>query len=206
MQPADAIEDAISATLEVYNHWKNSYGLFIGDCIANNESLPPRIQSWYILLASHWHLAIILLADLIEKMDDLNMTANRDIRRTTDFAQTLRLRSVYSVSDLGRCSRFGEDLSFSKSNDFHHAVNKAPLLTEPWTVILVRAFAHAGEVLVKLVLSRRGAGYLMDAINLAEARSRLDDCIEALWLLSRKSDMALSAAKILQEIVDQIMI
>jgi hypothetical protein len=204
--PPEEIERAIAATLEVYNHWKTTYGLFIGDCVRSHESLPPRIQSWYILLASHWHLAILLLADLVEKMDDLNMTmqANRTTRQTTEFAQTLRLHSVYAVSDLGRCSRLSdEEHSFSQSPDFHHAVNKAALLTEPWTVVLVRAFAHAGEVLVELVQSRRGTGFFMDAVNLAEARSRLDDCIEALWLLGRKSDMALSAAKILQAAVDQ---
>ncbi|EXJ76640.1 uncharacterized protein A1O5_01148 [Cladophialophora psammophila CBS 110553] len=204
--PPDAIENAIASTLEVYNHWNNTYGRFITDCVANHESLPARIQSWYILLASHWHLAILILADLIEKLDDSNMTlpANRTARQTTEFSAALRFRSVYAVSDLGRCARFSnEDLSFSQSPDFHHAVNKAALLTEPWTVVLVRSFAHAGEVLVKLVLSRREPGLFMDTNHLAEARSRLNDCIEALWLLGRKSDMALSAAKILQEAVNQ---
>jgi hypothetical protein len=206
--PAETIEIAITAALEVYNHWKNTYGLFIEDCVANHEMLETRIQSWYILVASHWNLAIILFADLLEKLDDLNMSvpANRAARQTTDFAQTLRLRAVYVQSDFGRCSRWTEDLSFAKSPDFHHAVNKAALLTEPWTVVLVRAFALSGETLVKLVMSRRGAGFLMDAVNLAEARGRLDDCIEALWLLGRKSDMSLQAAKILQETVDQGMI
>ncbi|KIX92488.1 uncharacterized protein Z520_11808 [Fonsecaea multimorphosa CBS 102226] len=203
---AEAIENAIASTLEVYNHWNNTYGRFISDCVANHESLPARIQSWYLLLASHWHLAVLILSDLIEKLDDSNMTlpANRTARQTTEFSAAVRFRSVYAVSDLGRCSRFGnEDLSFSQSPDFHHAVNKAALLTEPWTVVLVRSFAHAGEVLVKLVLSRREPGLFMDTNHLSEARSRLNDCIEALWLLGRKSDMALSAAKILQEAVNQ---
>ncbi len=204
---SEVLEGAIAATLEVYNHWKSSYGLFIADCVKDHENLPPRIQSWYILLASHWHLAILLLADLVDKLDDLQLTspANRTTRQATDFAATLRMRSVYAVSDLGRCSRLGtEDLSFSRSSEFHHAVNKAALLTEPWTVVLVRSFAYAGEVLVKVVLSRRGTGLFMDAINLAEARSRLDDCIEGLWLLGRKSDMALRAAQILHDAVNQV--
>jgi hypothetical protein len=207
--PAEAIENAIAATLEVYNHWNNTYGRFISDCVANHDSLPARIQSWYILLASHWHLAILILADLIEKLDGSYMTlpANRTTRCTTKFTTALRFRSVYAVSDLSRCSRYGtEDLSFAQSPDFHHAVNKAALLTEPWTVVLVRSFAHAGEVLVKLVLSQGEPGLFVDADNLAKVRSRLTDCIEALWLLGRKSDMALGAAKILQEAVDQGMI
>lgn len=207
--PAEAIENAIAATLEVCNHWNNTYGRFISDCVANHDSLPARIQSWYILLASHWHLAILILADLIEKLDDSYMTlpANRTTRRATKFTTALRFRSVYAVSDLSRCSRYGtEDLSFAQSPDFHHAVNKAALLTEPWTVVLVRSFAHAGEVLVKLVLSQGEPGLFVDADNLAKVRSRLTDCIEALWLLGRKSDMALGAAKILQEAVDQGMI
>jgi hypothetical protein len=158
-------------------------------------------------LASHWHLAIFLLADLVDKLDDLNMSlpANRATRKTTDFAATLRVRSAFTVSDLGRCSRFSnnEDLSFSQSPAFHHAVNKAALLTEPWTVVLVHSFAHAGEVLVKLMLPRRDSGPMMEIFTMAEARTRLNDCIQALWLVGRKSDMALRAAKVLLEAVDQ---
>ncbi|KAI1615904.1 hypothetical protein EDD36DRAFT_199703 [Exophiala viscosa] len=205
--PAEDIETAITATLEVYNHWKNTYGLFIADCIAHHEYLPARIQSWYILLASHWHLAIFLLADLVEKLDDLNMClpANRTARQTTDFVATLRVRSAFTVSDLGRCSRFRnrEDLSFSQSPFFHHAVNKAALLTEPWTVVLVRSFAYAGEQLLKLVLPRRGVEPMLEFCNILEGKSRLIDCIQALWLLGRKSDMALCAAKVLQGAFDQ---
>jgi hypothetical protein len=201
----DAIEKAISSTLEVYNHWKGTYGLFISDCVANHENLPARIQSWYILLASHWNLAILLLADLVEKMDDLGVTreADRATRQATEFTAMLRTRCVCIMSDLGRCSRSSEELSFSQSPDFHHAVNKAALLTEPWTVVLVRSFAYAGEVLAKVILSDQRTGLLADTITLTDARTRLNDCIEALWLLSRKSDMALSAAKILQEAVYQ---
>ncbi|RMZ82697.1 hypothetical protein DV738_g1457, partial [Chaetothyriales sp. CBS 135597] len=147
--PANAIETAIASALEVYTHWNNTYGRFITDCVENHESLPPRIQSWYILLASHWHLGILILSDLIEKLDDSNMTlpANRTARQTTEFSTTLRFRSVYAISDLGRCSRFGkEDLSFSQSPDFHHAVNKAALLTEPWTVVLSPDFSWTSIV------------------------------------------------------------
>ncbi|KAK4942346.1 hypothetical protein LTR10_017953 [Elasticomyces elasticus] len=205
--PAEEIETAITATLEVCNHWKSTYGLFIADCIAHHEYLPARIQSWYILLASHWHLAIFLLADLVEKLDDLNMSlpANRTARQTTEFAALLRVHSASTVSDLGRCCQFrnNEDLSFSQSPFFHHAVNKAALLTEPWTVVLVRSFAYAGEHLLKFVLPRRGPAPMVDIYNMVEARKRLNDCIQALWLLGRKSDMALCAAKLLQEAADQ---
>ncbi|KAI1623925.1 hypothetical protein EDD37DRAFT_565207, partial [Exophiala viscosa] len=86
---------------------------------------------------------------------------------------------------------------------FYHTVNKAALLTEPWIVVLIRSFAYAGEHLLKLVLPYRGPEPMVEIYNMAETGGRLNDCIQALWLLSRKSDMALCAAKVLWEAVEQ---
>ncbi|RMZ77996.1 hypothetical protein DV737_g4113, partial [Chaetothyriales sp. CBS 132003] len=190
--PAEDIERAITSTLEVYIHWNNTYGCFISDCVAHHESLPARIQSWYTLLACHWHFAVLLVADLIDKLDEGYMTtaSNRLTRKTAEFASALRFRSVYAISDISRCSRYNEELSFSQSPDFHHAVNRAALLTEPWTLILVRCFSHAGEVLVKVVLSQQQPGLFTITDDLAQARTRLDDCIQALRLLVTVMDDA----------------
>jgi hypothetical protein len=184
------IEDAIDAALDVYNRWNQTYGLFITDCINNHEDLPARIQSWYILLAGHWHLAAFILADAIDDIDQAGLTSIscRRTRQVSGLTTRLRSQSAFAVSELGRCSRYSyDDLSFSRSKDFHFAVNKAALLTEPWTVVLVRSFGRAGEIL---------AGQLLhDQCN--EARQRLQYCIDALWLLGKKSDMALRAARVL---------
>lgn len=195
---AEDIESGIDAVMDVYSHWNKTYGRFIEDCAKYHENLPTRIQSWYILLAGHWNLAVIIVADLIKQLDDakMTMTFNRGRRTTEEFTQTLRLGAAFAVSDLGRNSHYGtEELSFSQGPDFHHAVNKAALLTEPWTMVLVRSFGYAGAALASQVWAPR-------AHNALAAKEGLQHCIDALWLLGKKSDMAMCAAQVLRQVVN----
>ncbi|KAK3623389.1 hypothetical protein LTR56_021661 [Elasticomyces elasticus] len=196
---AVAVESGIEETMAVYDHWNSSYGRFIDDCIRHHEDLPARIQSWYILLAGHWSLAVFILADLIEKLDTAGKTmpSNRCSRQSVNIVGTLRAGSAFTVSELGRCSRRTEDdLSFAKSPDFHHAVNKAALLTEPWTMVLVRSFGYAGAFWAKRAAPEYGFMYC--DMESCMAKERLHHCIDALSLLGRKSDMARCAAQVLQ--------
>jgi hypothetical protein len=202
---AEGIESGIDAVMDVYSHWNNTYGCFIDDCVRHHEDLPARIQSWYILLAGHWNLAVLIVSDLIKQLDDANMTMlfNRCRRQSEEFTQTLRLSAAFAVSDLGRNSHYGsEDLSISQAPDFHHAVNKAALLTEPWTMVLVRSFGYAGAALADQVLSPQKPDPLAATGRSMEARKRLQHCIDALWLLGKKSDMAMCAAQVLRQAVD----
>lgn len=195
------IERALEAAMQVYTHWNRTYGRFIDDCIRHHEHLPVRIQSWYILLAGHWNLAVLILSNVVQKLDDQRVTlpSQRHSREAIEFTRALRTRAAFAVSDLGRCSRYGdEDLTFSQSPDFHHAVNKAALLTEPWTTVLVRSFGYAGAFLARQVLCQSEPALLVDASG---ARERLQHCIDALWLLGKKSDMALCAAQVLRQSV-----
>ena len=202
---AQAVEEAIEAALEVYHYWNATYGLFIQDCTSNHEDLSARIQSWYILLAGHWHLAVFLLADAIDEVDTTNLSGSLEAEHRDQNSSTLKLRtkSARAVSELGRNSRFttGTDSSFSQSPDFHFAVNKAALLTEPWTVVLVRSFGRAGEFFAKQLLDWAGR---LDETEIREAGMRLHYCVDALWLLGKKSDMALVAARLLAESVEGV--
>ena len=188
--PIGTIESAIDNALDVYDHWNKTYGLFIADCIANHEDLPARVQSWYILLAGHWHLAVFSLATLIDDVDGacLSDGSHRRLRKMSNFTHTLRSQSAIVVSELGRVSHLNRtDSSFSQSGDFHFAVSKAALLTEPWTAVLVQTFGRAGEFLIQEV--RHG--------RLEVTRQQVEYCIAALSVLSRKSDMALQAQQFL---------
>ncbi|TKA72631.1 hypothetical protein B0A55_05974 [Friedmanniomyces simplex] len=196
------VERGIEAAREVYDHWNSTYGRFIDDCIRHHEDLPARIQSWYILLAGHWNLAVLILSDLIEKLDDTQRTMpfDRRSRRSIDYAGSLRARSAFAVSELGRCSRYGdEDSSFSQSPGFHHAVNKAALLTEPWTMVLVRSFGYAGAILARQAALESEPLSGITTGCTAGARERLQYCIDALSLLGKKSGMAMCAAQVLQQ-------
>ncbi|EME45392.1 hypothetical protein DOTSEDRAFT_71199 [Dothistroma septosporum NZE10] len=192
------IENGLEATMEVYNHWNNTYGLFIEDCTRNHEALPARIQSWYTLLTGHWNLAVLIFVDLIDTMDLAGMTlpTHASLRKSINFTDHLRDTAVYSISELGRCCRTGaESLAFTQSPDFHHAVNKAALLTEPWTVVLVRTFGYAGAILSR----RLGLGKHVgpDLTAQTYSKERLQYCVDALSLLGKKSDMAMCAAELL---------
>lgn len=195
------IEKAVEAVIRVYTHWNDTYGQFIEDCIQYHEQLPARIQSWYILLAGHWNLAVLILADVLQKLDDMHLSTpeGRHRREAVGFTNILRTRAAFVISNIGRCSQYGDqDLTFSQSPDFHHAVNKAALLTEPWTTVLVRAFGYAGKFLASQVLSHLGSSSTMEMCGM---RQRLQYCIDALWLLGKKSDMALCAAQFLLQAV-----
>ncbi|KAK0785689.1 hypothetical protein LTR59_010933 [Friedmanniomyces endolithicus] len=197
------VESGIEAAFEVYDRWNDTYGRFIDDCVRHHEDLPARIQSWYILLAGHWHLAVLILADLIEKLDDdaqRTILCNSHKRQSTGCAGTLRSNSAYAVSELGRWARYDDDdSSFSRSPGFHHAVNKAALLTEPWTMVLVRSFGYAGAVWAKQAASESRFVFTATTNCATGARERLQYCIDALSLLGKKSAMAMCAAQALRQ-------
>ncbi|KAF2851456.1 hypothetical protein T440DRAFT_422877 [Plenodomus tracheiphilus IPT5] len=191
----EKIEKAIEAALDVCKHWNKLYAPFIRDCIEHHDRLPPRIQSWYTCLTGHWHLATLLLIDLIEIVDDsgLGIEESKTIRTSSDFIARFRETNCRSLSDLARCACPRSDATFPQSGEFHFAVSEGALLTEPWTAVLIRAFAKAGVVLLELEETIA----CFSEIDGQDAFQRADDCVKALWYLGRKSDMALSAAKIL---------
>ncbi|KAF2632929.1 hypothetical protein BU25DRAFT_470993 [Macroventuria anomochaeta] len=200
----ERVERSIKAALSVCEHWERLYAPFIRDCVQYHDTLPPRIQSWYICLTGHWHLATLLLADLIEIVDDseFGLETQQMLRTSTDFVACFRKSNCQALSDLARCSCPRENASFAQSRDFHFAVNQGALLTEPWTAVLIRAFAKAGVVLLE-------TGHMLPSFSVdgssgaEEAFQRAEDCVQALWYLGRKSDMALSAAKILGDALKQ---
>jgi hypothetical protein len=193
----DKVEAAIGDALMVHDYWNTKYGPFFRDCIAYHETLPPRIQSWYVVLAGHWHLAGLLLADLIEEIDDMHagLEIHRATRISKQLVRNLRLHNAFTISDLSRCSCPRPDSSFSRASEFHTAVNNGALLTEPWTEVLIQSFSKACSVLLDMFT---GSYSDVDfSIDLFE--SRCESCVKALWYLGKKSDIALMASSILSE-------
>ncbi|KAF2251592.1 hypothetical protein BU26DRAFT_589815 [Trematosphaeria pertusa] len=197
---AYAMEKAIAEAMEVYRRWGAVFAPFMQDCIDNHDDLPAQIQSWYICLTGHWHLGTLLLADLLDVIDNssppLSEPSLSEERKTTNFVATFRRKNCCALSDLARCACPREDTSFSKSHEFHFAVNQGALLTEPWTAVLIRAFAKAGAILLET--ASKGCNSPD-----AEAFRRAEDCSEALFYLGRKSDQALAAARILGDALQQ---
>lgn len=200
----ERVERSIKAALNVCKHWESLYAPFISDCIQYHDTLPARIQSWYICLTGHWHLATLLLADLIEIVDDsdFGLETQQMLRTSTDFIACFRRSNCRALSNLARCSWPREDASFALSREFHFALNGGALLTEPWTAVLIRAFAKAGVVMLE---SEQDVPSFSEDVHSEseEAYQRADDCVKALWYLGRKSDTAMTAAKILGDALKQ---
>jgi hypothetical protein len=189
---SERIEDAIQESLTVYDHWKVTYEPFFRDCINHHDSLPDRIQSWYICLTGHWHLATLLLADIIESIDEskLGLDTHYLLRSSANLVQNLRRYNSHIVSDLARCATPRDDATFPQSKHFHFALNEGALLTEPWTAILIRVFAKSAILLMEeawnvLKHSSVDGGW---AAELVQQRS--EDCVRALKYLGKKSDCA----------------
>ncbi|KAJ9355370.1 transcriptional regulator family: Fungal Specific TF [Paecilomyces variotii] len=201
---AESIEEAIQSTFWVYQHWNSTYRPFILDCMRNHDDLPPRIQSWYVVLAGHWHLAGMILADTLESIDEarLGLDSQRESRRAMDLFVTLRKENALAVSKLAQCSLQGKSSSFARCRQFHDSVNEGAFLTEPWTAVLIRSFTKAGYILLDEVdMSLHVVHLGNDPSEQAWRQCRF--CLDALWCLGSKSDMALLAARVLSNSLEK---
>jgi hypothetical protein len=221
------IESGIAAAINVYNHWISAYEPFIKDCIVHHDLLNPRIQSWYICLTGHFHLAALLFADLLESIDagsGVGLESHAAIRKRTRLVAHLRQHNTRMVSDLARCATPRANASFpQQAGRWHFALNEGALLTEPWTALLIRVFSKAAVLLLaesteeaknvvvskassmspengsvsSTVADRRGSTGWYDVAE--QLARRADDCIRALKYLGRKSDTARLAGDTLDE-------
>lgn len=229
------VSNAVGDALMVYAHWQAHYGALFADCIAHHVLLAARTQSWYVCLFGHWLLATLLLADLIEAAAQQGLLASSALASTgattasatghstamgrgvvsspaQQQADDIRRSSVRHISDLARASapRHGDD-GLGELDNYHHAVSEGALLTEPWTMILIRTFSRAAIILLESTSSagREDVGQSAVAAELMVGEEsqqdygdrgrlqRCEDCIKALWYLGRKSDMARQVAQVL---------
>ncbi|KAB8256145.1 hypothetical protein BDV32DRAFT_161364 [Aspergillus pseudonomiae] len=199
---AEAIEEAIHNALLVYVYWNSTYEQFMLDCLSHHTELPSRIQSWYLVLAGHWYLAAMLLADTLEDIDQarLGLDSQATYRSTTGVISRLRRESAFAVGDLAQYSYDLQDSSHPKLRNFHDSVNQAASLTEPWAVVLIHSFRKAGTILTREIDISQ-SDYQMQQESFMLACQRCEHCIKALQCLGKKSDMALIAA---QRLLDSV--
>ncbi|CAG8932919.1 unnamed protein product [Penicillium salamii] len=183
------LESLVQKTLSVYEHWDSTYRTFMVDCVTNHDLLPPRIQSWYVILDGHWHLSAMLLADVLESIDKsrLGCESARQARQSTNLVATLRTNNALAVAALARASIQGPD-SFMR--DFHDSLNEVAFLVEPWTAVLVHCFAKAGYILLDTLDMSVDLNIWSDRV-----RQNCEYSIRALEYLGRKSDMAFVVAR-----------
>ncbi|KAJ5800555.1 transcriptional regulator family: Fungal Specific TF [Penicillium psychrosexuale] len=184
------IENIIQETLLVCQHWDSTYQSFMVDCVTNHELLPSRIQSWYVILDGHWHLATMLLADVLESIDKCKLGSDlaREARQTTHLVATLRMNNALAVGGLARASIQGQE-SFM-NHHFHDSLSEVAFLVEPWTAVLVHCFAKAGYILVENLDVPTDQNMYTECF-----RQNCEFLIRALQYLGRKSDMAFLVAR-----------
>ncbi|TFA97757.1 Regulatory protein alcR [Trichoderma ghanense] len=194
------VEDIISSTLSLYRYWNKTYGSFFRELMLDIDSVPERIRSWFFCISCHWNLAALMIADLVAFVDDNSLGTDFETRARIEGKIAWRIRdaSTQELSELAVISIPYQGLQ--DESNFHHAVNEGTILTEPWTMILIRAFSMASAILLGEAdeALRHGAAQLgYTGGHFEETLGKVMNCIKALWHLGKKSDMARKAADFL---------
>ncbi|KIW94633.1 uncharacterized protein Z519_04609 [Cladophialophora bantiana CBS 173.52] len=205
--PPSVIERCIAETLRVYEHWQERYGEFILDCISNHAHLSFKIQSWYVILASHWHLAALLVARYIGLVDVTlrSETVQRSLRQSSALVLELQKANAYAIANLARVAKpQGSNLS-NHEQPFHYASAYGALVTEPWPEVLNQTLTRACEVLLVWLSSTKQPNpapisttsqqvWISANTSVSELTRHSTSCIEALNLLGSSSQLAQLAA------------
>lgn len=211
--PQDQIEDIIRMTILLYEYWNRTHGAFFGELVQNYHSVPQRIQGWFLCISAHWYLASLMLADLLEFIDDNSLGADGEthIRITGQVARRMRMHSARGLAHLARVgtpsTTNNNNLGAPQMSDFHHAVNEGTVLTEPWTIILIRAFTKACMVFLgdaDEFLRYSGDTLGHSSHDFERNMEQAEDCMKGLWLLGKKSDMAREITEILSLTLEEL--
>ncbi|KAI0120652.1 hypothetical protein BJ170DRAFT_646279 [Xylariales sp. AK1849] len=205
----EQIEDIIRSITLLYEYWNKTHGAFFGELVQNYTAVPQRIQGWFVCISAHWHLAALMLADLLEFVDE-NSMGMEDVackRITSQMARRIRKHSASELSDLARVgtppTRY-TDLGVPQMSDFHPAVNEGTLLTEPWTMILIRAFTKACMIFIVEANESLRTTLGQNSHDFERNMEQAEYCMKGLWLLGKKSDMAREIAETLLLALDQL--
>ncbi|KAM5357241.1 hypothetical protein ACJZ2D_016470 [Fusarium nematophilum] len=200
------VEDIIQSTIGTYRYWNTTYGAFFRDLVRDYDAVPPRIKSWFVCIAIPWHLAALMLADLIDFVDKNGLGKGEATASRLESKMTARIRksSAIELSDLARVTSPPEDDTHGDHQlpNFHFAVNQGPLLTEPWTILLIRGFTKAAlfHLCEAEDLRQHECAVLgHDNEDLRLSMTRCGYCVGALWSLGRKSQMAKDIAEMLDQ-------
>ncbi|KXG51074.1 uncharacterized protein PGRI_066460 [Penicillium griseofulvum] len=203
---SQVVEDIIQRTICVYRYWMRTHGSLFRDLTRHYDSIPPRIKSWFPCISIPWHLGSLMLADLIEFVDVNRLGGNDYMAERQDACLVMRIRKESSIdmADLAAVMIPGPlgGIGLNQLPGFHFAVNKSPLLTEPWTVLHVRAFSKASIFHLKEIEKLQKYQILVfdhERKALQASVARLENCVTALRFLGIKSRMAEAISIVLSE-------
>ncbi|EGY22503.1 regulatory protein alcR [Verticillium dahliae VdLs.17] len=203
-QTGARIEETLAATTSLYRYWNVTHGAFFRDLLRDFDAVPGRIRSWFFCISAHWHLAVLMFADLVEQIDDegLGLPSAGRRRAAARMVAAMRETSVRELAELAGVATPRAAGTEPHLPGFHHAVNEGTVLAEPWTIILIRAFSRAAVLIMEEADSYRRYGLVRTWGGPHEgwnSLERADDCIRTLFYLGKKSDMARRVADILSD-------
>lgn len=195
-QSRQVVEEIITAAISVYRYWNQTHGAFFRDLTRNYDNVPARIKSWFPCISIPWHLGSFMLADLLDLVDEGQLGLHQESTRrcAMGLATKMRNSSATELADFAAVGAFDELQTMDPGQmlGFHFAVEKSPLLVEPWTVLLIRAFTKASLVYLAQAGDIRDRDWILGHstgdIQVVIRRGKC--CINALMLLGTKSDMA----------------
>jgi hypothetical protein len=198
----EEVEEIIESMTSLYEYWNKTHGAFFGELLQNYSAVPQRIQGWFVCISAHWHLATLMVADLLDFIDE-NALGSEDAtakRIASQMAQRIRKQSTSELSDLARVGTPPTRYSYlgtPQMSDFHHAINEGTLLTEPWTMILIRAFTKACLISLDEAQKSLQTHLGSSSHDFEQHMEHAEYCMKGLWFLGKKSDMAREIAETL---------
>ena len=204
------MEQHIGSTLQAAEFWKSTYGPFMQQCINTHHQLSFNVQSWYIILAGHFHLACLLVADCIDHIDNQgwSLEGPRAARQSSYTTLKLAQVSAYSVADIAAVSTSTHPMdtsSFGSDRLLHDAISSSALLSEPWTDVLTESFSKTFQKMYTWLSCWKGRptifvntnelSWLGSNTDASDLAMKCAACVDALDVLGRKSDQAASLAR-----------
>ncbi|KAI8682176.1 hypothetical protein NCS55_00472300 [Fusarium keratoplasticum] len=198
------IDDIVQSAIATYRWWNVTHGALFRKLAQVYSGLPSHIKASFICVVIPWHLGVMMMADLIDFADErgLGQEAARQARFESKLTARMVRSSSLELADLARvaCPIDEECSSPIQLPGYHLAVSTSAILTEPWTALLVRAFARASSHHLDIMDDSRcneweALGH--DARELREPERRAEECIRALWFLGQRSSMAQDIANLL---------
>ncbi|KAL1896305.1 hypothetical protein Sste5346_004688 [Sporothrix stenoceras] len=199
------IEEVISETLMIYRYWNLTYGAFYRELIQHYPTVPTRIRGWFVCILSHWHLGALMMADVIALIDEnrVGLEESRQRRENARTVASIRRSSAMQLADIARIATplMPNSESDPTMPDFHYAVREGTILTEPWTMLLIRAFSKAATIHLREAdgIRQQASTDLLghEGETCRQSLRHCEECIQALWYLGKKSDMARNVAAVL---------
>ncbi|KAH8721644.1 hypothetical protein BGZ61DRAFT_348172 [Ilyonectria robusta] len=193
----ESIENILSNAMAIYKHWNVTYSAFFRDMIDQYHTVPMQMRIWFIHVVAYFHCAALVLADLIELVDEkgLGLEYPSQVRVRLGVVRCLRADSTTIISDLAQASECPPATDVPALN---FDLVKRAILPEPWTMILIRAFTKVATIqLAEMEEASWNSPASLKTPSFVDLTRRCENCIKALYHLGSKSDMARAIGAVL---------